>query len=48
LTHGKGLRGFGIQKADFLKKKLPALQKNDRNLSVRIEKLKKEMESNQG
>ena len=33
--------------AEFLRKKLSALQKDDRNLSERIERLKKRMESSQ-
>jgi hypothetical protein len=35
--------GFNIQQAEFLSGKLPALHKNDRNLSVRIERLKRRM-----
>ncbi len=51
-SHGDGVKlfkkgekdsglGFNIQQAEFLRKRLPELQKKDRNLSVRIERLKK-------
>jgi hypothetical protein len=44
-SRGVGLAGsrLNIQQVNFLRKKLPALQKNDWNLSVLIERLKKRM-----